>query len=247
MLEIPDAGSARFRPPSMTVVTITTSRVHLHAALAVAFVWVVAVGSAAVGVQQMGDVDFRGVWRLNYELSDDPSPRVPGDVGQNRDDRGYRGGGGGFGGGGFGTGTGVGRVAGRGRGPYRNSRMRARRAADQLRGAVVDQLTAPRRMRITQDGAEIRLAYDDGRYVRLVPDGGAHAGISGKSQIMRTARWTNRRLVTEVELESDQTVSHELELTPAGSQLVVTTTLDLDTSGFPDAFRLVRVYDASDP
>ena len=155
------------------------------------------------------------------------------------------GGGGGFGGGGFGTGTGVSRVAGRGRGPYRTSRQRARRDADQVRRAVVDQLTAPRRMRITQDGAEIRLAYDDGRYVRLVPDGDAHAGISGKSQVMRTARWQDRRLVTEVELTSDQTVSHELELTPAGSQLVVTTTLDIDAHVFPDDFRLVRVYDAS--
>ncbi len=223
---------------------IMTTCALRHAGVAVTLAWMAFGGSGVVGGQP-SDIDLEGVWRLNYELSDDPSPSVSSEVGQERDDRGYRGGGGGFGGGGFGTGTGVSRVAGRGRGPYRTSRQRARRDAAQVHRAVVDQLTAPRRMRITQDGAEIRLAYDDGRYVRLVPDGDAHAGISGKSQIMRTAWWQDRRLVTEVALKSDQTVSHELELTPAGSQLVVTTTVDIDARVFPDDFRLVRVYDAS--
>ena len=213
--------------------------------MAVTLLWTASLGLTLAGGQQPNDVDLGGVWRLNYDLSDDPSPPVPAHVGQERHDRGYRGGGGGFGGGGFGTGTGVGRVASRGRGPYRTSRAREQREADQVRRAVVDQLKAPRRMRITQDGAEIRLAYDDGRYVRLVPDGEAHAGLSAQRQVIRTAWWQNRRLVTEVELESDQTVSHELELTRAGSRLVVTTTVDIDARGFQDDFRLVRVYDAS--
>ena len=218
------------------------NRLLRRCGLAISLVGIASVGLAPIGAQESGRVDLEGIWRLNYELSDSPSPSVPKEVGQERDNRGYRGGGGGFGGGGFGTS--VSRVSGRGRGPYRTSRARARQQADRLRGAVADQLTAPRRMQITQDDAEIRLSYDDGRYVRLVPDGDAHAGMAGPSQIVRKAWWQNRRLMTEVELESDQTISHELELTPAGSRLVITTTAD--TRGLPDELRLVRVYDASE-
>ena len=75
---------------------IMTTCALRHAGVAVTLAWMAFGGSGVVGGQP-SDIDLEGVWRLNYELSDDPSPSVSSEVGQERDDRGYRGGGGGFG------------------------------------------------------------------------------------------------------------------------------------------------------
>ena len=52
-----------------------------HAGVAVTLAWTAFVGSGVVS-GQLSAIDLEGVWRLNYELSDDPSPSVPSEVGQ---------------------------------------------------------------------------------------------------------------------------------------------------------------------
>ena len=187
-------------------------------------------------------IDLNGEWALNYELSDDPRQRAPEAMGA--DDRGCCDPTGRYGGGGFGTAGRAGRLPG-GRDPNRS--VLNPEAVDRLRGAVSDQLTAPRRMTITQDDlrAEVLLTYDDGRYVRIVPDDKEHAGISATSRITRRASWENGALVVEVKLETGQKVVHRLESRLAGEQLVVTTRLE--PRGSQDEIRLRRVYDAHDP
>ena len=190
-------------------------------------------GLPGVGAGQ--EPDLSGVWLLNWELSDDPRAQAPSGVG----DGGRRGGrpGGGFGGaGGFG---------GRGGWPGRpdgGSRPDPERAA-RTREAFADLLTAPRQMTIEQDAREIRFAYDDGRYVRIVPDDREHAGIAGTSEVTRRARWENGVLVIGIRLDSGPEVLHELEVRLEGEQLIVTTTVE--PRGSQDEIRLQRVYDAT--
>ena len=187
--------------------------------------------------------DLTGVWLLNWELSDNQRAQVPsgaGDGGRGRRPVGPGGGGGGFGGpgrGGFG-----GRSGGFG-GPSPDDReARGRERAAQFQ-AVADLLTAPRQMTITHDAREILFTYDDGRYVRLVPDDREHAGLAGGIRVTRKARWEGDTLVAEIKLESNQKIVHEFALRLDGEQLVVTTTLE--PRGSRNELELRRVYDTA--
>ena len=124
--------------------------------------------------------------------------------------------------------------------PPRMIARRARARASQFQ-AVADLLTAPRQMTITHDAREILFTYDDGRYVRLVPDNRAHAGIAGGTRVTRKARWEGDTLVAEIKLKSNQKIVHEFVLRFDGEQLVVTTTLE--PRGSQDELQLRRVYD----
>ena len=182
--------------------------------------------------------DFTGVWLLNWELSDSPRGHVLAAAGEGTRRRApaWPGGRGGFGGPGR---DGSGRPS---RGDREDVEARAREDA-RTREAVADLLTAPRRMTITQDAREILLSYDDGRYVRLLPDGREHAGIASGARVLRKVRWKDRTLVAEVQLESDQKVVHEFALRLGGEQLELTTTLE--PRGSQDELQLRRVYDAA--
>ena len=187
--------------------------------------------------------DLSGVWQMNWELSDNPRERAPDEVGgRNRD--GWSGRGGGIGGvGGFGRGPrGLGRsgTASRGRDDAEDRQARIERARDVL----ADLLTAPRSMTIEQDRREVLLRYDDGRYVRIVPDDRDHAGIAGSTEVIRRARWQDGRLVAEIKVEGGPKVVHELELRLGGEQLFVLTTLP--ASDAYDEVELKRYYDRAD-
>ena len=173
------------------------------------------------------------VWLLNWELSDNPRAQVPAGAGE--DGRGRRpvGPGGGFGGPG---GAGFGR-------PFPEDREASGRERSAQFQAVADLLAAPRQMTITHDAREILFRYDDGRYVRLVPDAREHAGIAGGTRVTRKVRWEGDTLVAEVKLESNQKIVHEFELRLGGEQLVVTTTLE--PRGSQDELQLRRVFDAA--
>ena len=127
--------------------------------------------------------------------------------------------------------------------PSRRNREASGRERSAQFQAVADLLAAPRQMTITHDAREILFRYDDGRYVRLVPDAREHAGIAGGTRVTRKVRWEGDTLVAEVKLESNQKIVHEFELRLGGEQLVVTTTLE--PRGSQDELQLRRVFDAA--
>ena len=182
--------------------------------------------------------DLSGVWQMNWELSDNPRERAPDEVGGRR-----RGGwsGGGFGGvGGFGRGPGgVGRSGGASGG--RDGTDPDPDRIERTRDVLADLLTAPRSMTIEQDSREVLLRYDDGRYVRIVPDDRDHAGIAGSTEVSRRARWQDGRLVAEIKVDGGPKVVHELEVRLGGEQLFVLTTLI--ASDAYDEVQLKRYYD----
>ena len=202
--------------------------------------FVLACGLSAAGEAggRDGRPDLTGVWLLNWELSDNPRAQVPPGAGEEgRRRRPVGPGGGGFGGPGFG-----GRSGGFGS-PFPEDREASGREGAAQFQAVADLLAAPRQMTITHDAREILFTYDDGRYVRLVPDAREHAGIAGGTRVTRKVRWEGDTLVAEIKLESDQKIVHEFELHLDGEQLVVTTTLE--PRGSQDELQLRRVFDAA--
>lgn len=109
-----------------------------------------------------------------------------------------------------------------------------------MREAFADLLAAPRQMTIKQRDGEVVLTYDDGRAVRLVPDGRDHTGIAGQGvAITRKTRWDDGALRAEISMPSGPRLTHRLQ--PRGdAELVVTTTVD--PRGDYDGLELQRVY-----
>ena len=212
--------------------------------------------ATASGAPQDAELVLAGSWVLNDELSDDPRGRV----GERDDDRarrpggrgGFGGGTGGFGGpGGFG-GRGPGGFGGRGGfgGGRDGERPDPERMAG-MREAMRDLLSAARRMTIAGDRSEVVLTYDNGRVVRLIPDGREHAGIAGTSaQVKRTTQWNGETLEAEIELQARRKFTvrqtYEVQDDPdGGRQLIVTSRVEGGRRGGDRELR--RVYDAGEP
>ena len=216
--------------------------------------------SAASGTAQVADLVLAGTWVLNDELSDDPRARAGERDGDRDDDRarrprgpgGFGGGPGGFGGrgpGGFGGGPG-----GRGARPGgRDGERPDRERMAGMREAMRDLLAAARRMTIAGDRNEVVLTYNDGRVVRLIPDGREHAGIAGsRAQVKRTTQWKGETLEAEIELQSRRKFTmrqtYEVQDGPdGGRQLIVTSQIDGGRSRQDGDRELRRVYDAGKP
>jgi hypothetical protein len=181
--------------------------------------------------------DLAGVWRLNYDLSDDPRGHPPTASGERhprrpRDRFGFEP-----------PYDEFGRRYGRNRRPYlREETDEDPAVADNVREAFADLLTAPRRMTIVQRARDIVLRYGDGRTARFVPDGRDHAGLAGLGvRITRKARWDGRALRAEIRLPSVPGLTHLLETDLHGERLVVTTTVE--ARGRYDGLEVRRVYD----
>ena len=217
-------------------------------------------GAAASGAPQDAELVLAGTWVLNDELSDDPRARA-----EERDDDSARrpGGRGGFGrgpGGFGGPGGGPGGFGGRGpggfggRGGFGGGRDGERPDPERMAGmreAMRDLLSAARRMTIAGDRNEVVLTYDDGRVVRLIPDGREHAGLAGTSaQVKRTTQWNGETLEAEIELQARRkfTVRQTYEVQDGpdgGRQLIVTSRVEGGRRGGDRELR--RVYDAGEP
>ena len=189
-------------------------------------------------------VAFLGTWVLNAELSDALRPR-PETSGSGRDQRGR---GGGFGGRGGGRGGGFGGRGGDG------DRANPRDVAEGRTGiqeAMRDLMSVPRRMTISGTLDEVILTYDDGRVIRLLPDGREHAGLAGSSmRLTRTTRWDSATLNTDIELEGrlrfEVEQTYEVRNGEASKQLIVTSRFA--GGPFRDEEReFRRVYDAQNP
>ena len=115
-----------------------------------------------------------------------------------------------------------------------------------MQSAMMDLMTAPRRMTVVETDGEVLLTYDDGRALRLIPDDQEHAGIAGSSmRVTRRTKWIGERLVARIELQSRMklTLEQTYELVLEGQQLVVTSTFEGDRFENDDARELRRVYD----
>ena len=225
----------------MRVMTILITAVGLTALPVGAGVW-------AVSAQTQEDERaIQGVWVLNDELSDDPRAAFgnEGSRGQGRrgpgagGGRGPRGPGGrgpgGRGGGGFG-----------GRGGDRPDPEEMAEMREAMQSAMKDLMTAARRMTVVETEREVLLAYDDGRFVRLIPDDREHAGIAGSSmQVKRRTKWNGEKLVTRIELQSRMKLKLEqtYEVLLDGQQLVVTSKFEGGRFWNDEDRELRRVYD----
>ena len=194
-------------------------------------------------------VAFLGTWVLNAELSDDLRPRPPEMSGSGRDRRGRGGGFGAPGGGGFGGRRGgFGGRAGDGNRPAPED-IAERRTG--IQEAVRDLMSVPRRMTITGTRDEVILRHDDGRVIRLLPDGREHAGLAGsRMRLTRTTRWDSATLITDIELEGrlrfEVEQTYEVRNGEAGKQLIVTSRF----GGEPfreEEREFRRIYDVENP
>jgi hypothetical protein len=169
----------------------------------------------AAGFEQAKTPAIVGAWTLDKELSDQPpsADRGSGDNGGNR-----RGGGGyGRGGGGFGGGFGGGRrgMGGRGGG---GSTM-SPEDAERMRQAMRDELTAPDQLTIVQSDAMIVITSQDGRTVRLSPDG--KKVKEENTNVERKTKWDGDKLVCEVKGLGRGTITETYRVDPETHRLTV--------------------------
>jgi hypothetical protein len=173
-----------------------------------------------------------GAWTLNKDLSD-VAPGREGRDGQSGDDAGRRGGGyggrrrgggGGFGGGGFGRGGGGG------------AQPEDREAAQKMRDALRDELTAPDHITIVQSGTTIIITNKDGRTTRLSTDG---TKVKDESTgIERKTKWDGSKLVSEVNGLGRGKITETYSVDGELKQLRVALAID-----GPRKTSLTRVYD----
>lgn len=216
--------------------------------------WTAGSPGASRLVQEAGLV-LAGTWVLNDELSDDPRA---GRGGRADDEARRRGGRPGFGGGPDGFGRNPGGFGGRGgRGGRLGGRGGGRPDPEQaagMREAVLDLMTAPRRMTIAGNAEEVVLTYNDGRVVRLIPDGREHAGLAGtRARVTRTTRWRDATLETDIELQAGRALSvrqtYDVQAVGDGNsrQLIVTTHVRGGRLRRGDEREIRRVYDEGAP
>ena len=176
-------------------------------------------------------------------------PAPPEISGSDRDRRGRGGGFGAPGGGGFG-----GRRGGFGGRDGDGNRPAPEDIAERRTGiqeAMRDLMSVPRRMTITGTRDEVILRHDDGRVIRLLPDGREHAGLAGsRMRLTRTTRWDSAALITDIELEGrlrfEVEQTYEVRNGEAGKQLIVTSRF----GGGPfreEEREFRRIYDVENP
>ena len=130
---------------------------------------------------------------------------------------------------------------GRGGGQNRPDREQMAR----MQAAMQDLLSAPNRITVVQDGSDVLFTYDDGRVMRLIPDGEKHAGIAGNGiQVERRARWDGDLLIAEIQVPSGVKIVQTYDAPFEARQLIVTTTLE--GGRLPEDRTLRRVYDTQD-
>jgi hypothetical protein len=164
-----------------------------------------------------------GRWKLDPEKSDDARAKMREATGEERQGgsggQGGSHGGGGHGGGHWGGGGGGGHWGGHG-GGYRGGQP-ANRPSEEERAAmrdVIDDVMQPADvLTITQGEKEVTIARDDGRSVRLFPDGRKN-DESGKS-VERKTKWDGPQLVSETKVGSGPVITESWSLSADGQRL----------------------------
>jgi hypothetical protein len=186
---------------------------------------------------------FGGIWVLNRDRGDAPgSPNVPDARGE--DGGGRQGGGRGGGGGGGGRGGG-GRFGGRGgsdaggQGGQEEDLGRREAVMNYMRTAM----EASRQLTIVVHQDAVTITDAEGRVQSLKTDNRKfeERAENGLVKLSRKARWEGDVLVSEIDIESGPAVVRRYQLSPGGTQLEVSTTINGFRGSNPT--KLLRVYD----
>jgi hypothetical protein len=174
-----------------------------------------------------------GAWTLNKDLSDTGQGSGDGQNGGDNSGRqggsggGRRRGGGGFGGGGFGRGGG---------GGFGGAQPQNTEAAQRMRSALRDEMTAPDHMTIVQTDTTVVITTMDGRTTRLSTDGKKVKDDS--TGIERKTKWDGGKLVSEVNGLGSGKITETYSVDAELKQLRVALAVD-----GPRKSSMTRVYD----
>lgn len=145
---------------------------------------------------QRPDETMDGGWVLNEELSDDPRAITPPARTAPARARGPRAGGGGATGSGRGGG---GRRRQAGSAPSGDRSIGEGDQGSLALAAFKELAQSPNRLVIVTTEKEVVVTDEDGRVVRLAPNGGEREGVAGiDMRVTRTTVWSDQALVTEL-------------------------------------------------
>lgn len=187
--------------------------------------------SAGADSVQPAPASIVGAWTLNKDLSDPPpssGERGTGDTGRR--------GGQGYGRGGFGGGMRGGRGGGMGGG--RNGGGMSPEDAQRMREAMREELTAPDQLTIVQSESMVLITSQDGRTLRLSPDG--KKVKEENTKIERKTKWDGGKLVSEVNGLGRGKITETYSVDPETRRLNVTLEME---GGRGQARTVNRVYD----
>jgi hypothetical protein len=181
---------------------------------------------------------FGGIWVLNRDRGDAPgTPNVPDARGEGSGRRG-----GGRGGGGRGGGRGGG-FGGRGGGSEAAGQEEALARREAIMNYMRTSMEASRQLTIVVHENAVTITDAEGRVQSLKTDNKKieeRAG-NGLVKLSRKARWEGDALVSEIDIEGGPAVVRRFELSPGGTQLEVSTTVNGFRGGNPT--KLLRMYD----
>jgi hypothetical protein len=182
---------------------------------------------------------FGGIWVLNRDRGDAPgTPHVPDARGEGS---GRRGGGRGGGGGGGGRGGG-GHPGGRG-GADTGGQEQDLGRREAIMNYIRTAMEASRQLTIVVHEDAVSITDAEGRVQSLKTDNKKieERAENGLVKLSHKARWEGDVLVSEIDIGSGPTVVRRYELSPGGTQLQVSTTINGFRGGNPT--KLLRVYD----
>lgn len=192
------------------------------------------------------DVDLSGTWALNQQLSADTQgaidyamPEARGARSNSRGSGGMRGGNGG----GMRGGMGGGGADGGGRRGSKRSGANARQTAEpreRLDVLVAELSPSTDQIVIEQSATELIVDYGTQRQYRHLFGEGLAVSVAGYEG-ERLSGWQEHEYVVETKTENGSTVSERFSVSPDGSQLRIT--LTLESERLADPINVTRVYD----
>jgi hypothetical protein len=196
-------------------------------------------GGAFLGAAPPVHEGFGGIWVLNRDRGDAPgSPNVPDARAEGNGGRG-----GGHGGGGGGGRRGGGGFGGRGGGGESTGQEEDLGRREAIMNYMRTSMEASRQLTIVVHEDGVNITDAEGRVQSLKTDNKKtdERAENGLVKLSRKARWEGDALVCEIDIESGPAVVRRYTLSPGGTQLEVSTTINGFRGGSPT--KLLRMYD----
>ena len=196
-------------------------------------------GGAILGAAPPVHEGFGGIWVLNRDRGDAPgTANVPDAGGEGSGRRG-----GGHGGGGGGGGRGGGHFGGRGGDGESAGQEEGLARREAIMDYMRTSMEASRQLTIVVHEDGVNITDAEGRVQSLKTDNKKieERAENGLVKLTRKARWEGDTLVSEIDIESGPAVVRRYELSPGGTQLEVSTTVNGFRGGGPT--KLLRMYD----
>jgi hypothetical protein len=195
-------------------------------------------GGAILGAAPPVHEGFGGIWVLNRDRGDAPgTSSVPDARGEGSGGRG-----GGHGGGGGGGGRGGGHAGGRGGGESAGQEEELGRR-EAITNYMRTSMEASRQLTIVVHEDGVNITDAEGRVQSWKTDNKKfeERAENGLVKLSRKTRWEGDVLVSEIDIESGPAIVRRYELSPGGTQLEVSTTINGFRGGSPT--KLLRMYD----